>query len=260
MNCPNLVFSQKQSQKRIEKALRVLPSQVLKKILFFALYLLGARLNAIASLVEMPEESVKTTINRVMKDGIPAFRDRRQSAKTYELQLLPPPQEEHQASVLIEKDYCAITFGNMDHQLKIPQNHRVHLRSVLLSLLQANLLSVHTVSSTLGITDAHCRELSAKLVNNGVTEVLVDKRKGQKQNFRVDLPVKAELIQHFAARAVTGHSISSQALTEIINDSQKTTISPRTIRWHMSKLGLMKIKKTLPELVETLKKTSEPTC
>lgn len=148
----------------------------------------------------------------------------------------------------------------MDHQLKIPQNHQVHLRSVLLSLLQANLLSLHTVSSTLGITAAHCLELSAKLVNDGVTEVLIDKRKGQKQDFRVDLPVKAELIQHFAARAVTGHSISSQALAEIINDSQKTTISPRTIRWHMSKLGLMKIKKTLPELVETLKKTSEPTC
>jgi len=259
MNCRNLVFSQKQSQKRIERALRVLPSQVLKKVLFFALYLLGARLNAIASLVEMPEESVKTTISRVMRDGIPAFRDRRQSAKTYGLQLLPPPQE-HQVSVLIEKDYCAITFGNMDHQLKIPQNHRVHLRSVLLSLLQANLLSVHAVSSALGITAAHCRELSAKLVNDGVTEVLIDKRKGQKQDFRVNLPVKAELIQHFAARAVTGHSISSQALTEIINDSQKTTISPRTIRWHMSKLGLMKIKKTLPELVETLKKTSEPTC
>lgn len=125
-----------------------------------------------------------------------------------------------------------------------------------MSLLQANLLSVHTVSSALGITVVHCRELSAKLVSNGVTEVLVDKRKGQKQDFRVDLSVKAELIQHFAARAVTGHSTSSQALTEIINDSQKTTISPRTIRWHMSKLGLMKIKKTLPKLVETLKKNS----
>jgi len=85
MNCQNIVFSQKQSQKRIEKALRVLPSQVLKKILFFALYLLGARLNVIASFVEMPEESGKTTVNRVMRDGMPAFRDRRRSAKVYEL-------------------------------------------------------------------------------------------------------------------------------------------------------------------------------
>jgi hypothetical protein len=72
--------------------------------------------------------------------------------------------------------------------------------------------------------------------------------------------VKAELIQHFAARAVTGYSTSSQALTKIINDAKKTTISPRTVRWHMNKLGLMKIKKTLPELVKILKKTSKLTC
>ena len=259
MNCQDIVFSPQQSQKRIEKALRVLPSQVLKRIIFFALYLLGARLSAIASLVEIPEESVKTTISRVMRDGLSAFPDRRQSAKTYVSQLLPPPQAP-QASALIEQDYCAITFGNMDHQLIIPRNHQVHLRSVLLSLLQANLLTVHTVSSILGMTAAHCRQLSARLMNDGVTEVLVDKRKGQKQDFLFDLSAKAELIQHFAARVVTGYSISSQALTEIINDTQKTTISPRTVRWHMNKLGLMKIKETLPELVETLKKTSESTC
>ncbi|PXF55457.1 MAG: hypothetical protein C4B58_14845, partial [Deltaproteobacteria bacterium] len=41
-----------------------------------------------------------------------------------------------------------------------------------------------------------------------------------------------------------GYSVSSQALTEIINDNQKTAVSPRTIRWHMNKLGLMDIKKT----------------
>ncbi len=254
MDCQDIVFSPKQSQKRIKKALLVLPSQVLKKILFFALYLLGARMNVISSLVEMPEESGKTTISRVMRDGMPAFRDRRQSAQDYELQL-PPPQEQ-QVSVVIEGDCCAITFGNMNHQLKIPQSHRVHLKSVLLSLFQANLLSVHTVSSVLGITVAHCRELSAKLVNDGVTEVLVDKRRGQQADFLVDLSVKAELIKHFAARAVTGHSTSSQALTELINDTQKTTISSRAIRWHMNKLGLMKIKKTLPKLVDTLKKNS----
>jgi hypothetical protein len=258
MDCQDIVFSQKQSQKRIDKALRILPSQMLKKFLFFALYLLGARLNAIASLVEMPEKSGKTTISRVMKDGIPAFHDRRQSAKINGLHI-PTPQKP-QASVLIEEDYCAITFGNMEHQLKIPQNHQIHLRSVLLSLLQADLLSVHTVSSVLGITAAHCRELSAKLASNDIPEVLIDKRQGQKQDFLVDLSVKAELIQHFAARAVTGHSTSSQALTELINDKKKTTISSRTIRWHMNKLGLMKIKKTLPKLVRDLKKTPKPAC
>lgn len=182
MDCQNIVFSPQQSQKRINRALRVLPSRVLKKVLFFALYLLGAKLNALATLIEIPEESVKTTINRVMKDGLPALLDRRQSAKTYELQLstsLRCPK----VSVLIEGGCCVITFGDTDHQLKIPQNHRVHLRSILLSLQQANLLPVHTVSSVLEVSAAHCRELSTKLVNNGVTEVLIDKRKGQKQAF-----------------------------------------------------------------------------
>jgi len=259
MDCQNIVFSPHQSQKRIERALRVLPAQVMKKVLFFALYLLGARLNAIASLVEMPEESGKTTINRVIKDGISAFSDRRQSAKTYKFQLSTPP--EPQVSVLIEEGYCTITFGGTtDHQLKIPRNHRVHLRSVLLSLQKANLLSVHTVSSVLKITATHCRELSAKLVNDGVTEVLIDKREGQKQDFLVDSSVKAELVQHFAARAVIGCSTSSEVLTEIINATKNAKISSRTVRWHMNKLGLMQIKKTLPKLVETLKKTFDSTC
>lgn len=254
MNCQDIVFSQKKSQKRIEKALRVLPSLALKKILFFSLYILGAKLNEIAYHVEMPKESGKTTINKVMRDGIPAFHDRRQSVKTYELQ--SPPSQDQPISVFIEDDCCIIIFGDTNQRLKIPLSHRVHLRAVLLSLFQANLLPVRTVSSALGITAAHCRELSTKLANDGVTEVLIDKRKGQKQDFLVDLSVKAELIQHFAARAVTGHSISSQVLTELINDAQKTAISSRTIRWHMNKLGLMKIKKTLPDLIEALKKNS----
>jgi hypothetical protein len=258
MNCHDIVFSQKQSQNRIEKALQVIPSLALKKILFFSLYVFGAKLNEIADCLEMPKESGKTTINRVMRDGIPAFHDRRQSVKTNELQ--SPQSQDQQISLLIENDCCILIFGNSNQQLKIPLCHKVHLKSVLLSLFQANLLSVQTVSSVLGITEGHCRELSTKLANDGVTEVLIDKRKGQKQDFLVDLSVKAELIQHFAARAVTGHSISSQALTELINDAQNTAISSRTIRWHMNKLGLMKIKKTLPDLVENLKKTPNPDC
>ena len=256
MDCQNILFSQKKSQKRIEKVLRILPSQLLKKILFFALYLLGARLNAIASLVDMPEESGKTTVSRVMKDGIPALQDRRKSVKiSTSASHLPPPQEQ-QASVLLEDDCCIIIFNDMGHQLKVPLNHRVHLRSVLLSLLKANLLSIQTVSSTLGISVEHCKELATNLEQYGATKTLVNKRNGQKHDYRVHLSVKAELIQNFAARAVTGQSISSEVLADAVNEAQKTTISSRTIRWHMNKLGLTNIKKSLPELVQTLKKNS----
>ena len=257
MNCQDIVFSPKQSQNRIEKALQVIPLLELKKILFFSLYVLGAKLNDIACRLEMPKESGKTVINRVVKEGIPAFHDRRLPVKIKKSQ--SPQSQDQQILIQMENNCCILNFAN-NKTLRIPISHQVHLKSFLLSLFQANLLSVQTVSSALGITESHCRELSKKLANDGVTEVLIDKRKGQKQDFLVDLSVKAELIQQFTARAVTGHSVSSRALTELINDTREITISPRTIRWHMNKLGLKKIKKTLPDLVETLKKTSNPDC
>ena len=258
MNCQNITFSTKQSQKRIEKAKCALPSIILKKILFFALYLLGAKFKAIALIVGIPEESGKTTINRVMKDGIFALSDRRQSTTKDILHTaLPITQQIVYPTVSLEDECCIIIFGDVTHQVKIPLKNRVYLKSILLSLLQANMLSVNTVSSVLGITVAHCRELANRLINDDVTDVLVDKRKGQKKDFCVDQSVKAELIMHFSARTVTGHSTSSETLTELINTTMNTNISPRTIRWHLNKLGLIKIRRTLPELVESLKKSPD---
>lgn len=256
MNCQDITFSPQQSQKRIKKALQILPSKVLNRILSFALYILGAKLNTIGSLMEMSEESVKTMISRVMKDGLPAFCDRRQSAETFQSEISSTVPRTHQGSVTHNADYCEIHFENSKNRLIIPKSNPVQLKTVLLSLLQAKLLTVDTVSSVLGITPAHCRELSNQLMNHDVPEVLIDKRKGQRQDFRVNLEVKAELIQNFAARAISGYSVSSQALTAVINEHQEISISSRTIRWHMNKLGLMKIKKTLPDLVKALKKKS----
>jgi len=257
MNCHDLVFSPKQSQKRMDRALKVLPVNVLKRILCFSLYLLGAKRKTIAALMEMPEESVKTGISKVMKEGFSAFRDRRRSENQYAAKAWTPPAE-LQPTVLVEEKSCTIVFEGMGHKLKILQNHKVHLRTVLLSLLHSGLLTIRSVSSALGVTPAHCRELSEKLMAEGVSNVLIDKRKGQMRDFRFGPSTKAALIQNFAARAVTGHSVSSQALAEIINDAlrESCTVSPRTVRWHINKLGLISIKKTLPELVDSLKKNS----
>ena len=257
MNCQDLVFSPKQSQKRIDRALKVLPAKVLKRILCFSLFLLGAKCKAIASLMEMPEETVKTGISKVMKEGFSAFRDRRQTENKCDLQA-SNPREESKITALVEEKFCTIVFGGMGQILKILRNHKVHLRTVLLSLLNSGLLSMQSVAFALGLTQAHCRELSESLIVDGVKNVLIDKRKGQMRDFRFGPSAKAELIQNFAARTVTGHRVSSQTLAEIINESLQATytISPRTVRWHINKLGLMGIKKTLPELVNSLKKKS----
>ncbi|MDA1043812.1 MAG: hypothetical protein O3C57_01170 [Verrucomicrobia bacterium] len=125
-----------------------------------------------------------------------------------------------------------------------------------ISLLNAELLSTTEVAAALGLSGAHCRELAGKLSRHDVVEALVDKRHGQKQDYRVGPAEKAEIILQFAARVVTGQCTSSDVLAEVVNEHSKSSLSPRTVRWHMEKLGLSSIKRTLPELVRTLKKTS----
>lgn len=259
MDCQDMVFSPSHSKNRIERVLQVLPELILKKMLFFSLYLLGARISAIASLVGMPEESGKTVVKRILKGGLPALSDRRQSTKAREHQLPQPAIRNQQISVTTEGESCLVTFFDPEQQIKIPQKHRVHLRSVILTLLQADLISAQTASGALGITAAHCRDLSEKLLTGDVAEVLLDKRKGQANDLLVDHQVKAELVQQFAARSIAGYSVSGKAIAEAVNNNLQTAISDRTVRWHMKKLGLMEIKKSLPKLVKSLKKTPNHT-
>lgn len=116
-------------------------------------------------------------------------------------------------------------------------------------------ISTHETALILEISDAHCRQLANNLVCNDIGDILIDKRVGQLQNFKVGPTQKAEIIRQFAARAVTGQSISSDVITEL-NNQTKASLSSRTIRWHMNKFDLTSIKNTLPELVKELKKNS----
>jgi len=160
-------------------------------------------------------------------------------------------------SVRRNRQFVVISFGPNLNSLKIPVSHKIQVRTVLLSFVEDGLLRISETASILGISAAHCRELAAKLANDDVDFVLVDKRKGQKGDYRVSSEKKAQIIQQFAARSVAGYSTSSEVLAEIVNEKSEVSLSPRTIRWHINKLGLASIKKTLPKLVDTLKKTSK---
>lgn len=252
MDCRTVEFSPEKSQERINKALQVFPQKVLMYIVGFTLHLLGAKRNVIAELAGMPEESVKTMVRRVCHDGFPALRDRRQS-KTPPVTSAPPSKPQ----ILVQRDDegWLIEFGSNENRLSIPVSHRVQARTVVLSLLNAGALSLSQSASVLGICDAHCRELARKLASQDVADVLVDKREGQQQDFLVGPEQKAELIQQLAARAITGHNTSSEVLAEQVSEQTGVSVSARTIRWHIRQLGLSSIPKSLPQLVETLKKT-----
>ena len=252
MDCRQVTFSPEKSQERIQKALQVFPRNLLMRVLAFVLHLLGARRKEMAALVELPEESVKTLLRVVMRDGFPALRDRRRSA-TAPVAIAPPSQPQ----IFARQEHAGwiVEFGNQGETLSIPATHQIQARTVVLSFFNAGMLSAQQCASALGISAAHCRELAGKLASHDVAQSLLDKREGQRRDYRVGPQQKAEIIQQLVARAVTGHSTASDVLAVQVNERTQAGLSARTIRWHIRNLGLANIRNTLPQLVETLKKT-----
>jgi hypothetical protein len=257
MDCRQVTFSPEKSQERIHKALQVFPRKLLMRILAFTLHLFGAKRQEVAALVEMPEESVKTLLRLVLRDGFSALRDRRLSAAPPVADAPPSPI---QISAYRDQAGWSVEFGTQGESLSIPATHPVQARTVMLSLLNAGALSAQQCASALGISAAHCRELAGKLASYDVAQSLLDKREGQRRNYRVGPQQKAVIIQQLAARAVTGHSTSSAVLAEQVNERTQAGLSARTVRWHIRNLGLANIRNTLPQLVESLKKTPMDRC
>lgn len=226
------------------------------RLLAFALHVLGVERKVVAALVGMPDESVKTVVRLAMGDGFQALRDRRRSDWPSVVKLSPDPGPLRIAARR-QDDCCMVEFGPGPEVLKIPLAFQVQARTVLLSLVNAGLLSVRDSADALGIHAAHCRELAKSLAERDVPESLIDKRQGQKHDYVVNPGLKAEIIEQLAARAITGQSTSSEMLAEQVSKRTQTQVSARTVRWHIQKLGLTHIRQSLPHLVETLKKTPE---
>lgn len=82
MDCRDLELSPEKSAERMKRAALVFPAALLKRIIVFVLYLLGAKRGSVASVMGMPQESVKTAVRVILQDGFEAFQDRRR---------IPPP-------------------------------------------------------------------------------------------------------------------------------------------------------------------------
>jgi len=130
------------------------------RMLAFALHLLGARRKVVAALVSMPEESVKTALGLALRGGFPALRDRRLSATPAVTRASPSPP---QVSVCQEQEWCVVAFGVNAKTLRIPVSHPVKVRTVLLSLVNAELLSVQESASGLGLRQVLARQLAGQL-------------------------------------------------------------------------------------------------
>ena len=248
INCQEISFSQKLQQQRMAQAQSILGTKVTDHFICFALYLLGASRKSISTLTNTPPGTIRSRVRAILSNGLPALEDRRSRSSTF----LPPQEKETVASIYIEEQSTVVDFGT-GRQLKIPRQNILQTRVILLTMLQSNLLGSRDVSQALGFSTVHTGNLAKKL-HTGDIAALIDKRQGQKQEYLFTSDIKAELICQFVLDIVTSGKSSGKLLAKQLNKRCKLTLSERSIRYHIEKLGLSKVKKSLPQLISGLKK------
>jgi len=251
LSCQELESSTKLSKERLDRAINVFGESVIKRFICFTLYLLGITRSSIAKQLNMPTETVKTIIKNLHHSGIPALEDRRYSTSSF----LPKEKKVKTFKVKTSQEWIHIDLG-AEQKLKIPLNNKLQARTILLTLLSSGLLSTKQVAELIGLSNVQTKVIAKKLEREDISSLL-DKRQGQKKDYVIDSEIKAELIQQFAVNAAIKRNNSSQALADDLNKRCNFDLSSRTIRYHIEKLGLSKIKQTLPKLIDTLKKNSK---
>ncbi len=247
-------LNQAASRKRVERAVRVLGAAVVTRIVALGLYLLGANRKGLAALLGMPLDTAKALVQRVMADGLPALEDRRCQLSTW---LPAPPQPRALAvSELMVKDNTVVVGLDGSRTIEIPRQNRIQCRTLLLSLLNSKVLTIDQVAEGTELSAERVRKLARKLIEEDVPGV-IDQRRGQQHDYRVTEEVKAELIQQFVANVETNTPTSSAHLSEDLKQRCQIEVASRTIRVHLGKMGLNRLRRSLPELLAALKKTPD---
>lgn len=254
INCQQMFFSAVVGSERRRKAEMVLGKNVTNKILGVALYWMGARRPEIAAELGTPQNSLRTTVRVVMRDGLSAFEDRRHSHSQHNF--LPPANPVPEVIMLGMKDeLITVHFGSMDVPLTMPVKNQEQCRIVLLSLVESGLISSKEAAEVLELSSVHVRNLATRLADGDV-EALRDKRHGQQKQFVLTPEIKSEIVLQYSANAVTGKCTSSKAVVADISERCDLELSDRTLRYCIAKLGLKKLTKDLPKLVDLIKRGS----
>lgn len=251
INCQDLKFSLQLSKNRVDQAKKTLGPGVVQRILCFALYLLGVNRSAIAKSLTIPPETAKSIIKAITRNGLGAFEDRRRRFSTFlpKVQPEPPP-----ITLKKEENHVVVDLGG--RYLRLPRYDSLQLKIVLLTMLNNDLLRKGSVAEALDLTPTHTTTLARRLSEQGACS-LVDRRQGQKQEYRVPAPIKAELVQQFTVDIITSGQTSGSKISTELKERCNISVPPRTVRHHLAQMGLREIKQSLPQLLAGSKKNSK---
>jgi len=253
MDCDQLDFCPILSRKRIERAITIFGSHIIKRILGWSLYLLGASKPTICAALDFKPGTLRTLLSRIQNDGLGALQDRRVKDKLFH----PTPEAK-------EAETPKVSLGEMNgehhinlngNQVNITASNPLLYKSILLCLLNNKLLSRREVANELQLSEDRVGKLAKKLVEHDI-EGLLDQRHGQQQDYVFTPEIKGELIQQFVIDVVQDGKVSGEGISKHLKERCQYNLSPRSILRYLSDMGLSNIKRTLPSYLDTAKKKS----
>ncbi|HID38807.1 MAG TPA: hypothetical protein EYP36_04755 [Calditrichaeota bacterium] len=244
-NChlPDLDYSSTHRNNRLSQARDVLGTALVNRIIAFTLFLFGANRKEISKYLQVPHDTLLSFYTRVTKLGLPGFEDRR--AKP--MQHLGTNGCELNCS--IKENQIELHWGCKNKIINIPQNNSLQSKIILLTFLDNGLITRKEAAQALSFSCANTDKLLRKIRTEDVFG-LIDKRKGQQQDYVFTPEVKSEVILQFTSNAVLGKSTSGSALANDLKERTQLDLSERSIRMYISKLGLKDMSNKLLSLVE----------
>ena len=247
IDCRFLSFSPDLSINRISKAKLVFGEKVLKRIICFCLYILGMKRVDIAEAIKLPENTVRTMLKTLTKDGFPALSDRRKT-QAQQIAKHSNEQKSNQGIKLTEiQDSVLISINGLE--MSVPKKNKQQLKAILLTFTSNGLISKTYATKLLNISPSHVGHLVKSLSENDLS-CLLDKRRGQQKDHVFTPEIKSELILQYTTNAVSGKSTSGATLANDLKERAQLDLSDRSIRMYISKLGLKDMDKKLRSMIE----------
>lgn len=247
IDCRKLSFSPELSSKRISKAQLIFGDKVLSRIICFCLYILGVRRNEISEVVKLPENTVRTMLRSISRDGFTAFFDRRRKEENRFGNLSDKQVKGKGIQITEFQNSYQISINELN--ISISKKNKDQLKAILLTFTKNGLISKTHTGKLLNMSSSHVGYLIRSITENDLL-CLIDKRRGQQQDYVFTPEVKSELILQFLSNAVLGKSTSGSVLAGDLKERAQLDLSERSIRMYLSKLGLKKMDKKLRSMIE----------
>ncbi len=235
--------SKSHSQKRITKAINALGEGVVTRILAFASYLMGWPYEDIARNYGYSTPGLKSLVHQVISQGVERFVDQRRKDAWQPPSIEP---EVIRSEVELEKKEDGIVVHIQKVSLFLKEDDTLARKTMAMLLVDSGALTQKRAAELTGTKPLAVSKNYQAFKEKGVA-ALLDKREGQKQEYRFTPQVKGELIHGYSMKALENIRPSSSMLAQHLSEVFEQPFSRRSVSYHLSQTGLSLVG---PKIVE----------